>query len=124
MIRVEVKPKLLRWACERAGFDIAEVAERIPQLTAWERGATKPTLKQIERFAKTVHAPVGYFFLPAAPVEHIPIPDFRTVGNEHIGHPSPDLWKPSTSASKGRSGIGTMRAPSEKPPLHSSGPSP
>ena len=25
------------------------------------------------------------------PVEHVPIPDFRTVGNEHIGHPSPDL---------------------------------
>lgn len=91
MLRVEVKPELLRWACERAGFDTAEVAERIPQLAAWERGEAKPTLKQLEHFARTVHAPVGYFFLPAAPVEQVPIPDFRTVGNEHIGHPSPDL---------------------------------
>lgn len=91
MLRVEVKPELLRWACERAGFNTVEVAERIPQLAAWERGEAKPTLKQLEHFASTVHAPVGYFFLPAAPVEQIPIPDFRTVGNEHIGHPSPDL---------------------------------
>jgi len=91
MIRVEVKPKLLRWACERAGFDPAELTERIPQLPAWERGEVKPTLKQIERFAKVVHTPVGYLFLQEPPVERIPIPDFRTVGNEYIDHPSPDL---------------------------------
>lgn len=91
MIRVEVKPKLLQWACERAGFDPAELAERIPQLSAWERGEVKPTLKQIECFAKTVHAPTGYFFLQEPPVERLPIPDLRTVGNQYIDHPSPDL---------------------------------
>jgi Zn-dependent peptidase ImmA (M78 family) len=91
MTRVEIKPDMLRWACERAGFDTAEVAERIPQLPAWVRGDAQPTLKQVERFAKAVHAPVGYLFLQAPPVEQVPIPDFRTVGNEFIGHPSPDL---------------------------------
>lgn len=91
MVRVEVKPDLLRWACKRAGFDSADVAEHIPQLTAWESGDAKPTLKQVERFARTVHVPVGYLFLQEPPVEQIPIPDFRTVGNEYIGHPSPDL---------------------------------
>ena len=91
MMRVEVKPELLRWACERAGFDTGELAERIPQLSAWERGEVKPTLKQIEHLAKMVHAPVGYFFLQAPPVERVPIPDFRTVGNEYLDHPSPDL---------------------------------
>ena len=90
-MRVEVKPALLRWACERAGFDTGELAERIPQLPAWERGEAKPTLKQIEHLAKTVHAPVGYFFLQEPPVERVPIPDFRTVGNEYLNHPSPDL---------------------------------
>ena len=63
----------------------------MPQLPEWEHGKTKPTLKQIERFAKIVHAPVGYLFLSVPPVEDIPIPDFRTIGNTHIGHPSPDL---------------------------------
>jgi hypothetical protein len=91
MIRVEVKSKLLKWACDRAGFDHQELAERIPQFPAWERGDLKPTLKQLERFAKTVHAPVGYMFLSEPPVERVPIPDFRTIGNEYIGHPTPDL---------------------------------
>ncbi len=91
IMRVEVKSKLLHWACERAGLDPDEVAERIPQLLSWERGDTKPTLKQLENFAKTVHAPVGYLFLPEPPVENVPIPDFRTVGNEYLERPSPDL---------------------------------
>ena len=90
-MRVEIKPELLRWACERAGFDTADLAERIPQLPAWERGETRPTLKQVELFARTVHAPVGYLFLQQPPVEQVPIPDFRTIGNQFIGHPSPDL---------------------------------
>jgi len=91
MICADIKPELLRWACKRAGFSIEALAERIPKLPAWERGEAKPTLKQIEEFAKKVYAPVGFLFLQEPPVEQVPIPDFRTVGNEHIGHPSPDL---------------------------------
>ena len=91
MKRVEVKPDLLRWARERAGFDLDEVARRFPQLEAWEHGAAHPTLRQIERFAKATHTPVGFLFLQEPPIERVPIPDFRTVDNEHIGRPSPDL---------------------------------
>jgi len=91
MTRVEVRAEMLRWACERAGFDIDELTHRIPQLPAWERGEKQPTLKQLEGFAKATHTPVGYLFLPEPPVEHVPIPDFRTVANERIDHPSPDL---------------------------------
>ena len=91
MIYADIKPELLRWACKRAGFGIDDLVKRIPQLPAWERGEAKPTLKQIEKFAKTVYAPVGFLFLQEPPVEQVPIQDFRTVGNQHIGHPSPDL---------------------------------
>lgn len=91
MMRVEVKPKLLRWARERAGFDLGALAHRFPQLADWERGSARPTLKQLERFAKATHTPIGYLFLQEPPIERVPIPDFRTVGNEHIGRPSPDL---------------------------------
>ena len=91
MKRVEVKPELLCWARERAGFDLDELARRFPQLDAWERGAAHPTLKQVERFAKATHTPVGFLFLQEPPTERVPIPDLRTVDNEHIGRPSPDL---------------------------------
>jgi len=90
-MRVEVKKELLRWARERAGFDLAALAKRFPQLPDWERGDARPTLKQLERFAKATHAPIGFLFLLEPPVEHVPIPDFRTVGNRHVERPSPDL---------------------------------
>jgi Zn-dependent peptidase ImmA (M78 family)/transcriptional regulator with XRE-family HTH domain len=91
MMRVEIKPELLRWARERSGLDRAALAHRFPQLDAWERRESSPTLKQLESFAKATHTPIGYLFLQKPPVERVPIPDCRTVGNERIGHPSPDL---------------------------------
>jgi Zn-dependent peptidase ImmA (M78 family) len=91
-MRVEVKPELLRWARERAGFDLASLAKRFPQLPDWESRAARPTLKQLEKFAKATHAPIGFLFLSEPPpVEQVPIPDFRTVGNRHVERPSPDL---------------------------------
>ena len=90
-MRVEVKPELLRWARERAGFDLAALARRFPQLPDGESGDARPTLKQLEQFAKATYAPIGFLFLPEPPVEHVPIPDFRTVGNRHVERPSPDL---------------------------------
>jgi transcriptional regulator with XRE-family HTH domain len=90
-MRVEVKKELLSWARERAGFDLAALAKRFPQLPAWERGDARPTLKQLEKFAKATYAPIGFLFLPEPPVEQVPIPDFRTIGNRHVERPSPDL---------------------------------
>ena len=91
MMRVEVRPELLRWARERSGLDIPALTRRFPHLDSWERGEAHPTLKQLEGFAKATHTPVGYLFLSEPPVEHVPIPDFRTIGNERTGRPSPDL---------------------------------
>ncbi len=91
MTRVEVAPKVLNWAIERAGFTPGELAQRIPQLPAWTRGEPHPTLKQLEGFAKATHVPLGYLFLPEPPVETVPIPDFRTVARTRVRRPSPDL---------------------------------
>ena len=76
MMRVEIKPELLRWARERSGLDRAALAHRFPQLETWERRESSPTLKQLESFAKATHTPVGYLFLQEPPVERVPIPDF------------------------------------------------
>lgn len=91
MNRVPVKPELLRWARERAGRDVASLSKPFPSLEAWERGEVQPTLKQLERFARATHTPIGYLFLPEPPVERLPIPDLRTVAGEYAGRPSPDL---------------------------------
>ena len=91
MTRAPVKPEMLQWACERAGLEIAALAQRFPKLPEWLREEARPTLKQLENFAKATHAPFGYFFLPAPPEEPIPIPDFRTMPRAGTRRPSPDL---------------------------------
>ena len=91
MTRVTVRPTMLRWACERAGFDIDSLSQRIPQLPAWERGEKQPTFKQLEAFARATSTPFGYLFLPEPPEEPVPIPDFRTMRDARVRRPSPDL---------------------------------
>ncbi|MBI5480257.1 MAG: ImmA/IrrE family metallo-endopeptidase [Deltaproteobacteria bacterium] len=91
MMRVEVKPKLLRWARERARVSLPALAKTFPDIAEWEQGTARPTLKQVERFASVTHAPIGYLFLAEPPVERIPIPDFRTVEGEQPRRPSPEL---------------------------------
>jgi Zn-dependent peptidase ImmA (M78 family)/transcriptional regulator with XRE-family HTH domain len=90
-VRVEVKPALLRWARDRAGMQLDDLARRFPRLARWESGEARPTRKQLERFAKATHATVDHLLLAKPPVERVPIPDFRAAGNGRIGRPSPNL---------------------------------
>lgn len=91
VVRVTVKPNLLRWAATRAGWADDVVNQRFPKFSEWETADTKPTLKQLQKFAAATHTPLGYLFLDEPPVEEVPIPDFRTVGNAPVSRPSPDL---------------------------------
>lgn len=91
MTRVSVKPELLHWALDRAGLPSDALRKRFPKIGEWLQGETAPTLKQLEAFARATHAPIGYLFLQAPPVEGTPIPDFRTMPHPRMGRPSPEL---------------------------------
>lgn len=88
---VDVRPGMLRWACERARLDAEAVARRIPSFPAWERGERRPTLKQLQAFARTTHTPIGFLFLEEPPDERLPAPDFRTAAGRTPTGPSPEL---------------------------------
>ena len=90
-MRIKIRPELLRWARERSGVQVDVLTHKFPKLVEWESGDAQPTLNQLEQFAKATHTAIGYLFLPTPPIEQVPIPDFRTIGNRHIAHPSPDL---------------------------------
>ncbi len=90
-VRVDVAPDVLQWAVDRAGWDAATVDRRAPLLAQWLSGQRRPTLKQIQRFASDTHTPLGLLFLPEPPVEQVPIPDLRTMGNVTVPQPSVDL---------------------------------
>ena len=91
ILRVDVKPELLRWARERAGIEPNALVKRFPRYREWESGHKQPTLKQLEKLAKVTRAPIGSFFLSQPLEERVPIPDLRTIGNRPIGRPSVDL---------------------------------
>ena len=90
-VRVDVAPDLLQWAVERAGWDEETAERRAPRLNEWVLGTRKPTLKQLEKFASDTHTPFGLLFLPEPPMEDVPIPDMRTIGNAAVPQPSADL---------------------------------
>ena len=91
MTRVPVSPELLRWARERSGLARDDLTTKFRKLSEWEDGETRPTLKQVEAFARAVHVPVGYLFLAEPPEESVPIPDFRTIADRPVTRPSPNL---------------------------------
>ncbi len=90
-MKMTIKPELLRWACIRSGYETSYLIKQFPKLNEWLEADLQPTLKQLERFAKAVHAPLGYLFLPVPPEETVPVPDFRTKGNLSVSRPSPEL---------------------------------
>ena len=86
-----VAPELLNWAVERSGREPEALAKRFPKLNAWLQAQSTPTLKQLQHFADATYTPFGSFFLPAAPDEPLPIPDFRSGQAAHTHRPSGNL---------------------------------
>jgi Zn-dependent peptidase ImmA (M78 family) len=89
--RVEVSPTLLAWASERSGRDPQDLEGKFPKLEAWTRGEIRPTLKQLEKFARATDTPVGFLLLSEPPDERLPVPDFRTIPRGRSARPSPNL---------------------------------
>ncbi len=75
---VNINTDMLTWAISRAGYNLPDLTEKVPDLTDWLLGNKKPTVKQLEDFSKKVYLPFGFFFLQEPPKEKLPIPFFRT----------------------------------------------
>lgn len=91
MNTLPINPQLISWARRRAGAETNELLKLFPKFIEWENGDSAPTLNQLEKLARKLCAPLGYFFLQKPPEEKLPIPDFRSVRDEPVKRPSPDL---------------------------------
>lgn len=89
--RVEIAPRMITWARERAGLAVEDLQHRFKRLSEWESGAVQPTMRQLEDYATATHTPVGYLFLNEPPEEPLPVADFRRLPTGQTAQPSPDL---------------------------------
>ncbi len=93
-MKITLQPAILEWARERAGLSEIALAKKLTtkpeQVEKWEEDGNL-TYKRAEKLAKVTHTPFGYFFLSKPPEEKLPVADFRTLGSEEKGRPSPEL---------------------------------
>ncbi|QEY58920.1 ImmA/IrrE family metallo-endopeptidase [Pseudomonas sp. C27(2019)] len=89
MAEALINPHILMWARERAGFGVAEIAEKLKikqeQWLAWERGEKNPSFSKAQEFAQKTHIPFGYLYLNEPPKQEPLLPDLRTIGDKPIG---------------------------------------
>lgn len=89
-VRVDVNASVLRWALKRSR-NVSRIEKRFPKLSEWLNGETKPTLRQLEDFARATYVPLGYLFLSEPPTETLPLPYFRTIKDHVVDDLSPNL---------------------------------
>jgi Zn-dependent peptidase ImmA (M78 family) len=91
MNRVEVSAEMLLWACRRSRIAMPALEGKVPRLPDWIAGTKRPTVKQLEDFARKTFTPFGMLFFSKPPVLNLPIPDYRTLRDETLREPSPNL---------------------------------
>ena len=68
-----INPDIVKWARERSGYTLQEVAKSLNRdvatISNWESGAAAPTYVQLEKLADKYKRPVAMFFFPEPPHE-------------------------------------------------------
>lgn len=90
-----VKPELLVWAREDAGYDLETAAKKIgvkpEKLAACEQGRERLTVNQLRNLSNVYKRPLAFFYLPAPPKSDIHLQDFRQFSEEEQQKLSPEL---------------------------------
>ena len=87
--RAYITPKVLKWARESARMDEYTAALKASvsyeKLIDWEKGASRPTIRQAQSLARAYKRPFALFFLPDIPNDFQPLQDFRKKGSKPLG---------------------------------------
>ena len=86
--RMPIRPEVLTWARERAGYEVDEIQEGYAH---WESGHSAPTYLELEALADRFEVPIAVFFFPEPPESSELNPEFRTLGPEGFQTLSPRM---------------------------------
>lgn len=92
---VGVNPEILRWARQKAGYSLEDVArafgKKPEEIEMWEKGEEFPTYTQLDKIAYVLYKrPLALFFFPEPPDESDPKQSFRTLPDFEIDNLSQD----------------------------------
>ena len=92
-VRARIKPEILIWARESAGFTLDEVAagSGLSRVARWESGDLRPTINQLRLLARKYKRPLAVFYLQETPADFQVISDFRRLPGEGMRRMSPRL---------------------------------
>jgi len=94
-IEAFIKPELLIWARESAGYDITGAAQKIgikpEKLYAWEKGASRPSIQQLQKIASAYKRPLAVFYLSEPPKTFDTMHDYRRLVPYEQSKKSPAL---------------------------------
>ncbi len=94
-IKAQVKPELLVWARETAGYTPEEAAKKLhvtlERLLAWESGENPPTVTQLRNMARVYRRPLSVFYLQEVPTTFMAMHDFRRLPGDGLRRYSPEL---------------------------------
>ncbi len=93
--KATIKPALLIWARETAGFDLSTAAEKLDvdeeRLAAWEAGEDQPSIPQLRKAAELYKRPLAVLYLPEPPLTFQPMHDFRRLPDMGLRRFTPEL---------------------------------
>lgn len=96
-VRAKVKPEILSWARETAGYPLDEAAKKIgvklERLASWEEleGDAHPTINQLRTMARVYKRPLSVFYLQETPENFAVMRDLRRLPGDGIRKFSPIL---------------------------------
>jgi Zn-dependent peptidase ImmA (M78 family) len=94
-VQALIKPELLVWARNRAGFTVEQVTKRMSigpeRLDEWESGVKHPTINQLRQLAQIYKRPLAVFYLSEPPLDFEPLRDYRSFWGQTSESESPGL---------------------------------
>lgn len=94
-LKARVKPDVLIWARESAGFSQEKAAGRLKIahdiLASWEAGTQSPSIPQLRRLAELYKRPLAVLYLSAPPTKFQPLRDFRRMPGSSMQEISPAI---------------------------------
>lgn len=87
---ISISPEILDWIINNISEN-SDNQKAFKYLEQWRSGEKIPTYNKVEEVSKTLHVPLGYFFLRQPPKEDYSFLQYRTVRNELYATPSREL---------------------------------